>query len=96
MTQDELAERVGVQRPTVSKWETGRAEPGIPEPFNKLCTALRLSPETLLEAMGVRLAPRRYERLPRELREILDEMSPDQAGQLLGFLRAWTKGAAPR
>ena len=40
LTQEQLAEEIGVHRVTVARWETG--ERGIPEPVARLVAKIRL------------------------------------------------------
>ena len=47
LSQEALAERVGVSRQAVSKWETGEAKPDT-DKLCALCTALELSMDELL------------------------------------------------
>ena len=46
LTQEELADKIGVKRAALASWETGRAKPDIDD-FMKLCCALRIKPEEL-------------------------------------------------
>lgn len=48
MSQEELAEAVGVSRQTIYKWENGQAQPDI-ENVKRLCNALHMTYEELLE-----------------------------------------------
>lgn len=47
LSQDELAERLGVSRQSISRWETGQAEPS-PENLRAMCTLYRVSADYLL------------------------------------------------
>jgi transcriptional regulator with XRE-family HTH domain len=91
-TQDELAERLGVSRAVVSRWENGHTPPTVPEQVNALVLALGLSPEELLREMGVRLTSPAAARLPRELTELLLAMSPAQQRALLELIRPLAHG----
>lgn len=86
-TQDELAERLGVARQTVGRWETGGGVPNIPDQFNSVVSALGLSAEEALLAMGVRVYPPAAARLPRDLIDVLLSLSPEQQRVLLDFVR---------
>lgn len=46
-SQDELAERLGVSRQSVSRWETGQAEPS-PENLRAMCALYQVSADYLL------------------------------------------------
>lgn len=86
-TQDELAERLKVSRGTVWRWESGTAAPLIPDQFNDVVGALGLSAEESLRLLGVKLYAPAVTRLPRELLDLLVELTPDQHQFLLGLLR---------
>lgn len=47
MTQEQLAQKLGVSAKVVSKWETGRSLPDTAFLFD-LCTSLQIAPEELL------------------------------------------------
>ncbi len=76
-SQPDLADRVGTSITTVSHWETGKTRPGV-EDVNQLASALQLSPEQLLIAMGVVLSPMPEARLPRDIVDALRILSPEQ------------------
>ena len=46
LTQEVLADKIGVKRAALASWETGRAKPDIDD-FMKLCCALKIKPEEL-------------------------------------------------
>lgn len=53
LTQEELAEELGVTAQTVANWENGRAIPRLSIPqFKKLCRILRRSAEELPDNLG--------------------------------------------
>ena len=47
LSQEKLAERMGVSRQTISRWETGEARPDL-EKFEQLCGAFSVSADALL------------------------------------------------
>ena len=47
LSQEKLAERMGVSRQTISRWETGEARPDL-EKFEQLCGVFSVSADTLL------------------------------------------------
>ena len=49
MTQEELAERVGVSRQTLSKWETGESSPDL-DKAGRLARVFDVSLDTLVDA----------------------------------------------
>ncbi len=49
ISQESLAEKVGVSRQAISKWETGTAQPEMNN-IMKLCEVLKVSPDTLLRS----------------------------------------------
>lgn len=60
MTQSDLAERVGVEQPTVQRWERGKREPSFEQLF-ALADALGVEPGALIDpALAAPLGPRLY------------------------------------
>lgn len=51
-TQDELADRSGVSRPTILRWEGGHASAPSPVAIRAVCSALDLHPTRALVALG--------------------------------------------
>ncbi|WP_337575722.1 helix-turn-helix transcriptional regulator [Fournierella sp.] len=47
LSQEKLAERMGVSRQTISRWETGEARPDL-EKFEQLCGVFSVSADALL------------------------------------------------
>ena len=47
LSQEELAEKMGITRQTISKWETGASVPDVEE-LQRLCAALSASAEELI------------------------------------------------
>ena len=74
-TQIELAERMQTSATTISNLEREESVPSV-EQVNALVLALRISPEQLLGAMGVRLTPPAAARLPRSLVTSLLALDP--------------------
>lgn len=86
-TQEDLAQRVGVTRTVISRYESSETFPPIPDTFNKVVLALGLSPVRLLEAAGVNLVVPRADRLSRELVEAILELPVENQDALLLLLR---------
>lgn len=53
MTQEELADKVGVQKSAVAKWETGRVQNIKRSSLQKLAIALNIRPVMLLGAIEI-------------------------------------------
>ena len=51
MTQQELAQRIGVRYQTVGSWEAGTAHPRVAA-MRKLCEVLEVTPDELLAALA--------------------------------------------
>jgi len=88
LTQEDLADRVGASPTTVSNWERDVTMPGI-EDVNPLVVTLRLSPEVMLQKMGVLLTPPAAARLPRELVLSLLELRPEELATIQKLARQW-------
>jgi len=76
MTQDQLAELIGVKKKTVSAYETGAAKPGL-EVLIKIAEALNISLDYFVDLVDEPMPYKRenYIELPREkTREIKTEM----------------------
>ena len=94
-SQEEVAERVGVSRTIVSRWENGVLTPQVPDQVNALCAALPISIEELLRAMGVNIVPSAAARLPRELVTSLLALSPERQAALLTLVRGLQEATRP-
>ena len=77
---------MGTSASTISNLEREVHPPTVPDEVNSLCVALSLSPETLLQAMGVRLTPAAAARLPRPLINKLLALSPERLHALAELL----------
>lgn len=95
LTQQELAERIGSSASTVSNLEREQHPPTVPDQVNVLASALPLSVEELLRAMGVNIVPVAAARLPRELVTSLLALSPDRQAALLAFVRGLQEATRP-
>lgn len=56
INQDEIAEKIGVNRKTVSIWETGKKQPGIMN-LLKYCAVLEVTLDDLLGVKKNELSP---------------------------------------
>lgn len=84
MTQAELGKRLGVEGPTVSRWETGRT-PVPRDQVNSLSNVLGIPTSALEEAMGVNLKPAMEEKIYVPLVELLSEMTLGEQKSLYDF-----------
>lgn len=53
LSQEELGKALGVEQPTIQRWEAGTRAPDSFEMFVKLCDALEVSADALLGRSGV-------------------------------------------
>lgn len=65
ITQTQLAQEVGVYRPTVSKWERGAAEKILVANLQRVALALQTTPNKLL-GINKEAADARHEKSPGE------------------------------
>ncbi len=79
LSQEQLAERLGVSRQAVSKWETGEATPELSK-LAALCSVLNVSADWLLNDIGPE--PPQEEGAAKES----SSGSPDRLEQLPGFI----------
>ena len=71
LTQEQLAERLGVSNKTISKWETGKCMPdyAIIEP---LCQELNITAAELLDGEEKSVHPSDYQRILKMMKEARD------------------------
>lgn len=81
-----LATRIGQSASTIRRLESGGTEPSV-EQINALVAALPISAEELLSAMGVHLSLPLAARLPRQLVDLLGDLTPEQHETLIRLLR---------
>ena len=79
LSQEQLAERLGVSRQAVSKWETGEATPELSK-LAALCSVLNVSADWLLNDIGPE--PPQEDGAAKES----SSGSPDRLEQLPGFI----------
>lgn len=88
MTQQELADAVGVTAARISSWERGRSSPGAAHVV-ALCEALSTDPNTLLgwddEKLNLTFGDRRAI-------DVLHAMPPELRSAVVDFLSASTAG----
>lgn len=85
LTQEELAEKVGVQKSAVAKWENGRVSEIKRSNLKKLSEALGLNPNQLLDETKEKSATPKDAGLSKEMQELIDciKMLPDDKVQML-------------
>lgn len=76
LTQEQLAERLGITQGTVAHWLNGRRSPKSLEAYESLASALRVHPAWLLYGIGeedgdVLRAAQRLRSMPPELRDAI-------------------------
>jgi len=100
LTQERLAELVGVEGPSVSRWETGRDFPDDSR-LAQICAAVNVSPEYFTDPTVVQANPlpdwatvltMRFDRIESKIDEVARakptvEMTTDESA-LLGFFKA--------
>ncbi|HEY0185806.1 MAG TPA: helix-turn-helix transcriptional regulator [Rhodopila sp.] len=82
MTQDELADRVGVSRSAVAQWETGRAGQ-VTGNLTRIASALELSVEYLMDGEDKRAASEVHQGDERALLRLYRECDPEDRQILL-------------
>ena len=85
LTQEELAEKVGVQKSAVAKWENGRVSEIKRSNLKKLSEALGLNPNQLLDETKEKSATPKDAGLSKEMQELIDciKTLPDDKVQML-------------
>lgn len=79
LSQEDVAEKLGVSRQTISKWETDETLPDIRQ-SKKLATLYGLSLDELIE----------YDIDEREIRDMIDTTS-DEVSQKINWTNVWSK-----
>lgn len=79
LSQEDVAEKLGVSRQTISKWETDETLPDIRQ-SKKLATLYGLSLDGLIE----------YDIDEREIRDMIDKTS-DEVSQKINWTNVWSK-----
>lgn len=101
-TQDDLADKSGVSRPTIQRYEQGKTRTPEPETVRSLFLAMRLDPKRIpvilgyvtAEEMGLPPeAPRRFDPSVEEVIAILENPSvdPAQKAEWVEYLRYRTR-----
>ena len=79
LSQEEVAERLGVSRQTISKWETGETLPDIRQ-SKSLAILYHLSLDELIE----------YDIDVKEIQEVIDKTS-DEVSEKINWTSVWSK-----
>lgn len=79
MSQEEVAEKLGVSRQTISKWELGETIPDIYQ-SKKLTNLYNLSLDELIE----------FDIDVKELQEVIDKTS-DKVSDKVNWTKVWSK-----
>lgn len=91
-TQEELAEKVGVKKSAVAKWENGRVSEIKRSNLKKLSEALGLKPTQLLGDSGYNLSPySSIEELSENQRNLVDfalTVPEDKAAMILKVIQS--------
>ena len=82
MTQEELAEYIGVQKSAVAKWETGRTQNIKTETLHALAVLFGVQPSYLIDGKGERLMLdadeieliKNYRKAPESIRSIVTKL----------------------
>lgn len=79
LSQEEVAERLGVSRQTISKWETDETLPDIRQ-SKSLAILYNLSLDELIE----------FDIDVKEIQEVIDKTS-DEVSEIINWTNAWSK-----
>ena len=95
MTQEELAEKVGVKKSAVAKWENGRVSEIKRSNLKNLADALGLDPNQLLgnteQSQLIQEKPATNDGLTESQRELIEfakTLSEEQAGKVLQLMKS--------
>ncbi len=83
LTQEELAEKVGVQKSAVAKWENGRVSEIKRSNLKKLSEALELNPNQLLDKTNEKPINDGLSEAKRKLIDKIKKLPEDQVQLLL-------------
>ncbi|WP_196592454.1 helix-turn-helix domain-containing protein [Pectinatus frisingensis] len=73
LTQQELGEKLNIQKSAISKYETGRTRPSL-ETLQKLSSIFKVSVETLLNGLGIKIEEFNQEaKQPKDLTKFLNQ-----------------------
>lgn len=79
LTQEQLAEIVGVSRPTITQWETGSTKTMRFEHIFKAARALQKNPEWLITGQG-------HEKPPEWLARAVDVLPPADQREIVDYI----------
>lgn len=87
----DLADKIGQSDTTVRRLESEAIEPSVAQ-VNALVTALPISAEELLRAMGVHLSLPIAARIPRRLAELLADQPDENQQALIALIEGLSRG----